>query len=60
MSKDTLIDFDQWYLEKYGVEPFQEGETEETVCIQQAQREAFKDAVELTLMHLLEKFKDKD
>ena len=60
MSKDTLMDFDKWYLEKYGVEPFQEGETEETFCIQEAQREAFKDAVELTLMHLLEKFKDKD
>jgi len=52
------MDFDKWYLEKYGIEPFREDEDEETICIQEAQREAFKDAVELTLIHLLEKFKD--
>ena len=52
------MDFDKWYLEKYGREPFQEDEDEETFCMQQAQREAFKDAVELTLLHLLEKFKN--
>lgn len=59
MSNDTLVDFDKWYLDKYGNKPFQEGESEETFYIQQAQQEAFNDAVELTLMNLLKKFKNK-
>ena len=53
------MDFDKWYLEKYGREPFREDDSEEAFYIQEAQREAFKDAVELTLLHLLEKFKNK-